>query len=164
MTILFFLSGWQTAYSAEPWILRDAVKPEIENYISQSNTIQKLHISNYGNRMVYGINKNGKQIPLIRFNELPACISLTTPKEHLDIQGTRNIQLTINQVKYKTGKRWDTTVRLKEQEKIDELDKEYSFLLDYMLIGGLVLEEDSQRMKALKMMVGHCLVPPEQAE
>lgn len=138
-----------------PWQVVAAAKPKIEAFKRKSIVIEDMRTYSPDNWMVYGGDTHNR-IPLLPVYDLLACFRITTPKTYMDVDTGGGVDVVIDKVQFAKGK-WDAEVRLSEHTRIELLDKERYYLVDFVRVGASKMTKARHKIAAIKIMAQACL-------
>lgn len=145
------------AESQSQWTVKDSMVAKVNAFVQTSPVLEGMRQNNVPNDMVYGVNDPNK--PILPIYELLACLQLTNPGAFIEFYSGGGYNIDIDAVIFPGGT-WNVSLRLREVEQIDMLDKRKVYLIDRLVVGTLQMRDLNQRVQAMRQMSRACYADP----
>ena len=144
------------AWADVAWTVTGAMQPKVADVLKTSPITAEMRRENEPNRPVRLLRDHAPE--LVMSDDLVACLHLTNPQNAMTMDSGGGFDIDIDQVTFPGGD-WDVHVRIREMQKIDELDSELVLVLDKLIIGALRFIEEAKLKKALRLLTKTCFEP-----
>ena len=135
------------------WRIKADMKPQVEEFIKSSPSLEDMRTGTMTEDMVYAVNAPDSR--MMRVTELLACLSLSNSGSDMEVDSGGGYDIAIYGVQFPGGT-WDVSLRLREVEQIDMLDKRTVYVVDRLIVGTLRMRDRNQKLTAVHNMAEAC--------
>ena len=136
-----------------PWTIPVDTQADVDAFLISSPIVTDMIRENEPNDLVYIGTKDGSA--LLPAYELLACLHLTNPKSKMTVDFGGGFDIDMDDVTFPGGV-WPVYVRIREIERIDDLDKKIVLILDKIRIGNLTMRKTDIITKTMRVLLGAC--------
>lgn len=152
--LMFMMLVVSSATAADvAWTVAPAMQPKVATFLKTSPIAAEMRREYEPNKPVRVLKIRAPG--LLMSDDLVACLHLTNPKSSMVIDSGGGFDINITDIEFPGGT-WDVYIRVRELQKIDEINSTLVLVLDKMHIGNLIINDEERLTKGVKLLTKAC--------